>query len=121
MKKYIPHVLFILLFLDLLYIKAYFYGLINIDSYFSSIASLIPGNISFYLFLPFYYLFFIPINWLLFSLFKLDKIYYNPFLAFSLDIFFTTVYLIILFFVSKKFLKKIFCKKKKSIKRHKKM
>ena len=113
MKKNILYVVFVLLFLELLYIKAFFYGLISINSLLENISILLPGNISFYLFLPFYYVFFIPIDWLLFGLFRLDKIYYNLTLTFSLDIFFTALYLVVLFFISKKFLKVLFNKKKK--------
>jgi len=113
MKKNILYVVFVLLFLELLYIKAFFYGLISINSFLENISVLLPGNISFYLFLPFYYIFFIPIDWLLFGLFKLDKIYYNLTLTFSLDIFFTALYLVVLFFISKKFFMVFFNKKKK--------
>jgi len=101
MKKNYLFLVFFLLLLDLLYIKGYFYGLININNALVSIAKFVPGSISYYLFLPFYYLFFIPIEWLLFGLFRLDKIYYNLVLTFSLDVFLTTAYLILMFFISK--------------------
>lgn len=105
MKKNILYVVFALILLDLLYIKAYFYGFINIDYLLISLSKVMPESISYYLFLPIYYLFFIPIDWLMFGLFKLDNIYYNPILTFSLDIIFTTVYLIILFSLTKKIFK----------------
>jgi hypothetical protein len=104
MKKNILYVIFALVLLDLLYIKAYFYGFVNIDYLLISMSRIMPGNISYYLFLPFYYLFFMPIDWLIFDLFKLDKIYYNLALIFSLDVFLTTMYLILMFF----FIKKVF-------------
>ena len=111
MKKNYLLVVFFLLLLDLLYIKAYFYGFISINYILVSMAKFVPGSISYYLFLPFYYLFFIPIEWLLFGLFRLDKIYYNLILTFSLDVFLTTAYLVLMFFVSRRILKKIFGKK----------
>ncbi|MCR4276921.1 MAG: hypothetical protein NUV87_02210 [Candidatus Roizmanbacteria bacterium] len=101
MKKNILYVVFALILLDLLYIKAYFYGFINIDYLLISMSKIMPGNISYYLFLPFYYLFFMPIDWLMFGLFKLDKIYYNLVLIFSLDVLLTTIYLIVIFFIIK--------------------
>ncbi|MEK7109761.1 MAG: hypothetical protein AAB876_00915 [Patescibacteria group bacterium] len=105
MKKNILNIVFALILLDILYIKAYFYGLINIDYFLISVSKIMPGNISYYLFLPIYYLFFVPIDWLIFGLFKLDKIYYNLILTFSLDILLTTIYLIVLFFLTKKIFK----------------
>lgn len=117
MKKNILYVIFALILLDLLYIKAYFYGLINIDYFLVSVSRIVPGNISYYLFLPFYYLFFIPIDWLMFGLLKIDKIYYNLVLTFSIDIIFTTVYLFILFFLTKKILKMMGITKSKRSKR----
>jgi len=101
MKKNILYVLFALVLLDLLYIKAYFYGFVNIDYLLISMSKVMPGNISYYLFLPFYYLFFIPIDWLMFGLFKLDKIYYNLALIFTLDVLLTTIYLVVIFFLIK--------------------
>jgi len=117
MKKNALYAIFALILLDLLYIKAYFYGFVNIDYLLISVSKIIPGNLSYYLFLPFYYLFFLPIDWLLFDLFKIDKIYYNLVLTFSLDILLTTVYLIILFFLTKKLLKIMTKTKKKKSKR----
>ena len=102
MKKNILYVVFALVLLDLLYIKAYFYGFVNIDYLLISMSRIMPGNISYYLFLPFYYLFFLPIDWLMYGLFKLDKIYYNLVLIFSLDVLLTTVYLILVLFLIKK-------------------
>ena len=64
------------LLLDLLYIKAYFYGFINIATL-VSMAKFVPASLSYYLFLPFIIYFSLPIEWLLFGLFRLDKIYYN--------------------------------------------
>lgn len=112
MKKNILNVVFVLMLLDLLYIKAYFYGFINIDHFLINVSKIMPGSVSYYLFLPFYYLFFVPIDWVIFGLFKLDKIYYNIVLTFSLDILLTTIYLIILFFISKKIYKKMAKKNK---------
>jgi hypothetical protein len=115
MKKNISYIIFALLLLDLFYIKAYFYGLIEINSYLSYIASFIPERVSFYLFLPFYYLFFLPINWLLFNLFKLGE-FRNVFLSFFLDVTLTIIYLTIIFYVIKKFYKKPSHHKKKKSK-----
>ncbi|VVA43666.1 membrane hypothetical protein [Candidatus Roizmanbacteria bacterium] len=111
MKIFFLNIVFFLLFLDLLYIKAYFYGFININYFLVSMAKFVPASLSYYLFLPFYYLFFLPIEWLLFGLFRLDKIYYNLILTFSLDIFLTTAYLVLMFFISKRLWIKIFGKK----------
>ncbi len=101
MKKNILYVIFTLILLDLLYIKAYFYGFVNIDYLLISMSKIMPESISYYLFLPFYYLFFVPIDWLIFDLFKLDKIYYNLILIFSLDVLLTTIYLVVIFFLIK--------------------
>lgn len=117
MKKNILHVVFALILLDLLYIKAYFYGFVNIDYILISMSKIMPGNIAYYLFLPFYYLFFLPIDWLIFGLFKLDKIYYNLVLIFSLDVLLTTIYLILIFFIIKKFFKTTVITKTKRLKK----
>ena len=93
-------VFLLVVFAGLFFVKAYLYNIIGNDVLIEKIFDFIPEQILFYAFLPIYYVFLLPVMWILgnLSFFNADN---NQFVAFSLDIFLTIIYLTILFFILK--------------------
>jgi len=88
-------------FLMVFLFKALFYGLIGDNTWLIKVLSFIPERILLSIFLPFYYIFILPILWIMNDIPFLYSIY-NPFIIFAIDIGLTIIYLTILFFLVKK-------------------
>ncbi|MDO8611020.1 MAG: hypothetical protein Q7R95_10875 [bacterium] len=105
-KKYIKIdkslVVLIVVFLVLFFLKALLYGLFGRDVwvFIANVFSFIPENILLYAFFPIWYIFMRPILWVLSNLTIINPDD-NKFIAFSLDIGLTIIYLTILFFLVK--------------------
>lgn len=93
-------VFLLVVFVGLFFMKAYLYNVIGNDVLIEKIFNFIPEQILFYAFLPIYYVFLLPVIWILgnLSFFNTDN---NQFIAFSLDIFLTIIYLTVPFFILK--------------------
>jgi len=100
-KKYIPFILLVITFLIVFTLKALFYGFISGGIFSGKIFDLVPDYI-YYLLSPIYYIFIFPFLWLEYNIptssRSIVEIVNNDFIAFTIDILLTIIWMTFLFF-----------------------
>jgi hypothetical protein len=115
-KRYLPLTLLSILFLIVFLMKAIIYDLLPAGIFSVDMFKFVPDYVFLYLFFPVYYIFYLPIAWIMYNIpnpsNSIVEILNNNFVIFVIDIFLTIIWIAILFFLVKTLWKFGFNKKK---------